>query len=128
MDTYGITACHRTKAAIILGQRDLQLLKDQLQSVSLDKERLEQEMHTLNVQHTREIQGLHREIQCQAEHFKKEIEQRDWVIKDQQENLNQKEIVLIQNKQTLVQREQEVDTRQTEIQLLKQPLDHERTQ
>ena len=116
------------EAAIAHGQRDIQLLRNQLQNVSLDKEHLEQEIHTLNVQHTQEIQGLQYEIQCQAEHFKKEIEQRDQVIKDQQESLNQKEVALVQKEQTLIQREEAIDAKQQEIQLLKQQLDQEKTQ
>ena len=99
-----------------------------MQKVSLDKERLEEEIHTLNVQHTQKVHGLKHEIQHQEEHFKREVEQRDQVINDQQESLNQKEITLIQNEQTLIQREQAIDARQKEIQLLKQQLDQEKMQ
>ena len=113
---------------IVTGQRDLQLTRDQLQEVSLEKEHLETEIRTLKVRHTQEIQRLHHEIQHQAEHFNQKIEQRDDIIKDQIERLDQKEIVLIQNEQTLAQREQAIDARQQEIRLLKEQLDREKMQ
>ena len=116
------------EVTIIRGQQNLQLLRDELQKVSLDKECLEEKIHTLNVQHTQEVYGLKHEIQCREEHFKKEVEQRDQVIRDQRESLDQKEIALIQNEQTLIQREQAIDARQQEIQLLKQQLDQEKMQ
>ena len=115
----------RKEAMIIHGQRDLQLLRDQLQKVSLDKEHLEEEIHTLNVQHSQEVQGLQCEMKHQTEHFKKEIEQRNQIITDQRESLDRKEIALIQNEQTMIQREQ---AKQQEIRLLKQQLDQEKMQ
>ena len=116
------------EAIIVTGQRDLQLIRDQLQEVLLEKEHLEAETHTLKVRHTQNVQGLQLEIQHQAEYLNKEIERRDQVIKDHRERLDQKEIALIQNEQALSQREQAIDARQQEIQLLKEQLDQEKTQ
>ena len=78
---------HRWEGGVIHGQRDLQQLRDQLQKVPLDKEHLEEEIHTLNVQNNHEVQRLQCEMKHQTEHFKKEIEQINQIIKDQREML-----------------------------------------
>ena len=113
---------------VVTGQRDLQLIRDQLQEVSLEKKHLEAGIRMLKVQHTQEIQRLQHEIQNQVEHFSKKIEQRDEVIKDHRERLDQKKIAFIQNEQTLAQRQQVIDARQREIQLLKEQLVQEKMQ
>ena len=113
--------------AVVNGQRELQLIGDQLREVSHDKEHLEECIHTLRMQHIQEVQGLQQAIQNQAEQLTQEIEQRDQMIKDQRESLDQKEITIMQREQTLIQRDKTIDAGQQEIQILKQKLDQERT-
>ena len=120
-----VALLEQKEATVIHGQQDLQLLRDQLQKVLIDKE---EEIRTLNVQHSQEVQGLQHEIKHQIEHFKKEIEQRDEIIEDQRKSLYQMKIASVQNEQMLIQREQAIDAKLEEIRLLKQQLDQEKIQ
>lgn len=107
-------------------QRDLQLTRDQLQTISLNNQHLEGMMGTLKKQHAEEVQGLQNAAQDQVQSFTKEIKQRDQIIKDLKEDLDQKEIAAMQKEQTLIQRDQVIDAGQQRIQQLKQQLDQER--
>ena len=122
------TLLEQKEEIIVTGRQDLQLIRDQLQEISQDKEHLETEIHTLGMQHNQKVQGLQHEIQFQMEYFGKEIKQRDQIIQDQREGLDQKEIALIQNEQVLIQREQAIDARLQEVEQLTQQLDQEKMQ
>ena len=108
-------------------ENELRLTREQLQAMSLDKQRLDEEIAAQKLQQAQKIQGLQSTIQSQGQDFKEMIEQKDQQLSKQKKDLDERGIALTQKETLLLENEEIIHAGQMEIKRLKQQLDQERT-